>query len=110
MSKIRLSLASTRSRSLKIAEALFAQLRTGNSAELDVNDLFDFAIALLRVNYRIDASLLSHLQILAPDICVMITRHALDWPTLESNLKKTLSRLGPIGTNTESGATPPTAD
>lgn len=94
--------------SVNIADKLFDQLRGQESASLEAKDLFDFAVAVLAVNYRIDASILSHLRILQPDIAVGIVRHALDWPTLEANLKNALSRRASGGTNIESGATPPT--
>jgi hypothetical protein len=95
--------------SINIAEKLLGQLRDQDSAALDYSDLFDFAVALLAVNYRVDASILSHLGVLQPDLAAQIARHALDWPTLETNLKNVLSRRLSGGTNTESGATPPTA-
>lgn len=96
--------------SVTIAEKLLAQLRGQDSAGLELTDLFDFAVAVLQVNYRIDASVLSHLGVLEPDMAVRIVRQALDWPTLENQLKNVLRRRASGGTNTVSGATPPTAE
>lgn len=95
-------------KSVNIAEKLLAQLRGQDSAGLELSDLFDFAVAVLAVNYRVDASVLSHLGVLQPDLAVEIVRHALDWPTLENQLKNALSRRVSGGINTESGATQPT--
>jgi hypothetical protein len=94
--------------SLEIGDALFDQLRTGSAAELEWSRVFAFACKLLAVNYRIDASVLSHLQLLQPDLAAEIVRAALDWDTLRAHLKNRLSRLVSGGTSTESGATPPT--
>lgn len=94
--------------SMRIAQALFDQLSDRDAAELDWSDLFDFAVAVLKVNYHVDASVLSHLQILQPDLAAEIVQAALDWPTLRASLKNALSRHASGGTNTESGATPPT--
>jgi hypothetical protein len=95
--------------SLAIAEALFEQLRGSDTAELEWERLFAFAVQLLAVNYRIDASVLSHLELLQPDLAAEIVQAALDWPTLRATLKNALSRLASSGTTSESGATPPTA-
>ncbi len=96
--------------SLKIADALFDQLRNGdNTAELEWDDVFNFAVQVLAANYRVDASVLSHLQVLEPSLAAEVTRCALDWHTLRATLKNVLSRLSG-GTNTESGATPPIVD
>ncbi len=94
--------------SVNIAEKLFAQLRGQETASLELKDLFDFAVAVLQVNYRVDASILSHLKVLEPETAVQIVRHALDWPTMENNLKNAVSRLRSGGTNSASGVTPPT--
>jgi hypothetical protein len=94
--------------SMKIAEALFDQLRGNDSAELEWQDVFDFAVALLQVNYRIDSSLLSHMQVLQPTLAAEIARRALDWDTLRAHLKNALSRRLSGGTNSESGPMPPT--
>ena len=96
--------------SMRIANALFEQLSKADSAELDWTDLFEFAVAALAVNYRIDASVLSHLRILEPETAVEIVQAALDWGTLRASLKNALSRPFSGGTNSESGAPPQTAD
>lgn len=95
--------------SLKIGEALFEQLRGSDSAELEVADVFGFAAQLLAVNYHVDASVLSHLKNLQPELAGEIVRIALDWQTLRDHLKNAVSRLDSSGTNTDSGATQPTA-
>ena len=94
--------------SIAIASTLFQQLQGSTTAELEWKQVFDFAVKLLAVNYRVDASVLSHLQNLHPDIAGDIVQAALDWPSMRAHLKNELSRLTPGGSTSESGATRPT--
>ncbi len=87
-----------------------AQLKGRDDAEMEWSRVFSFAVKVLAVNYRVDASVLSHLQVLAPDLAAEVVRIALDWDTLRAHLKNLLSRQHSGGTNTESGATQPTAE
>lgn len=96
--------------SLEIGESLMDQIRSGDTASLEWSRVFTFACKVLAVNYRIDASVLSHLQVLQPDLAAEIVRAALDWDTLRAHLKNRLSRLVSGGTSTGSGATPPIAE
>lgn len=97
--------------SLEIGEDLMKQLRGGSAAEMDYAKLFTFAVMLLAKNYRIDASIVSHLGLLTPALACEIVRAALDWGTLRDHLKNALSRLTMSdGTDSESGQTQPTAD
>ncbi len=97
--------------SLEIAEDLMNQLRGGSAADMDWNKLFAFTVLLLKTNYCIDASIVSHLGLLTPAIAGEIVRAALDWEMLRAHLKNALSRLTPSdGTASESGKTQPTAE
>lgn len=95
-------------RSLAIGQYMMEQLQHSKSAELDDDEIHQFACDLLAVNYRVDASVLSHLRLLTPELLGAILRSALDWDTLRAHLKNRLSRLTSGGTNTESGETLPT--
>ena len=77
------------------------------SGDLDWETRLNYAADLLAINYRIDKSLLAHLRLLTIDNAAEIIRCALDWPSLEDQIKKEFGRLHG-GINTESGATPPT--
>lgn len=78
--------------SLKIADTMFAQLAQSESVELDDAEVEQFVCSVLAANYRVDADVLSHLQVLTPDLCGAIVRAALDWDTLRAHLKNRLSR------------------
>lgn len=78
--------------SLKIADSMFAQLAQSESAELDDVEVEQFVCQVLAANYRVDADVISHLQVLTPDLCGAIVRAALDWDTLRAHLKNRLSR------------------
>lgn len=94
-------------RSLDIAQQIFGQLTSGESAQLDDDHVNQFVIDLLAINYHVDASTVSHLQLLTPDHCGQIVAAALDLATLRHSLKNLSRRRSSGGTNTESGATPP---
>lgn len=97
--------------SLAIAEELIDQVKTNESGHIDYTRLFHFAIDVLKVNYVIDASVISHLGLLTPEIAGQIVRSALDWDSFRTALKKAASRLQPaVGTDTRSGATPQTTE
>lgn len=89
--------------SLEIAQHLLSQLSAGTVAELDDDRVNHFVIDLLAVNYRIDASIVSHLQLLTPGHCGEIVCAALDLDTLRNSLKNLYSRRTSGGTNTGSG-------
>lgn len=92
--------------SLQIAHELLEQLRTADAGHIDYARLFNFAIDVLRVNYRVDASIVSHLCLLTPELGATIVRAALDWESFRNHLKNAPSRLPPaVGTDTKSGAT-----
>ena len=78
--------------SLKIADNMFAQLAQSESAALDDSEVEHFVCDVLAANYRVDADVISHLQLLTPEICGAIVRSALDWDTLRAHLKNRLSR------------------
>ncbi|QDV22933.1 hypothetical protein [Aureliella helgolandensis] len=94
--------------SLDIANTLLAQLAKDGAAELNDAITMQFVCDLLAINYTVDASIVSHLQILTPELSGRIITSALDWDTLRAHLKKLLSRSTSGGTNSDSGATPPT--
>lgn len=96
--------------SLAIAEQILRQLSTDAKAEMEDADVDQFVIDLLAVNYRVDASIVSHLQLLTPELCGQIICAALDLDTLRHSLKNLYSRRLSGGMNTESGATLPTED
>lgn len=95
--------------SLAMANQILAQLQKTAEATLDDNQIHQFAIDLLAINYRLDASVVSHLQILTPELCGQIICAALDIETLRAHLKNLLSRRTSGGTNSKSGKQPPTA-
>lgn len=93
--------------SLEIAQQVLAQVSTSARAELDDDQVNQFVIDLLAVNYRVDASIVSHLQLLTPTHCGEIVCAALDLDTLRRSLKNLYSRRTSGGTNTGSGELPP---
>lgn len=96
--------------SLQIAESMFAQLAQRDCAELEDTMVEQFACELLAANYRVDASVISHLQLFTPEITGAVIRAGLDWDTLRAHLKNRLRRRASGGMSSESGATPPIAD
>jgi hypothetical protein len=78
--------------SLKIADSMFAQLAQTESATLDESEVEEFVCAVLAANYRVDADVISHLQLLTAELSGAIVRAALDWDTLRAHLKNRLSR------------------
>lgn len=96
--------------SVEIADVIMEQLQGSNTATLDWSKLFDHAVELLAVNYRVDASVVSHLRLFEPERCSQIVNVALDMDTLRAHLKNRLSRLASSGTNSAAGAKPPTTD
>ena len=72
-------------RSLEIADIV---MRHGGVVE-DA-DAYDFARDLLTVNYWLDRSAVSHLQLLDESACGRIISAALDLNTLREQLKKNL--------------------
>lgn len=95
--------------SLDLAQQILTQVSSGDSAALEDDQVNQFVIDLLAINYRIDASIVSHLQLLTPELCGSIVSTALDLDSLRRSLKNLYSRRTSGGTNSESGATPPTA-
>jgi hypothetical protein len=78
--------------SLRIADSMFGQLQAADSAELEDSVVEQFACDLLAANYRVDASVISHLQLLTPELCGAVIRAGLDWETLRAAIKNRLSR------------------
>ncbi len=92
--------------SLVIGQSLFDQLsglEQRDAAELDDSQAGQFSSDLLAVNYHVDASVISHLELLSPELWAEVVRAALDWGTLRHHLKNRLSRLNSGGTNTAPG-------
>ena len=77
---------------------------------LDDSLLNGFALDLLAVNYRVDQSVASHLEIVSEELAGEIIMSALDMKTFEGLIKNLVSRSESSGTPTESGATQPTED
>lgn len=93
--------------SLTIAQQLLDQAAGTGAASLDDEQLNAFVVGLLQTNYKIDLSVLSHLELLSMQHFSQVVYSALDWQTLQATLQKQLSRRTSGGMNTESGATPP---
>lgn len=92
--------------SLVIAQQILIQLSTSAPVELEDESINQFAIDLLAANYRLDASVVSHLQLLTLEHCSEIVCAALDLATLRHSLKNLYRRRTSGGTNTESGNQP----
>lgn len=75
--------------------------------EPDYEMQVSFAAQLLGINYRVDKSVITHLRLFTMENVRDIIRSALDWSTLEDQIKKEHGRRSG-GTNSECGATPPT--
>ena len=93
--------------SLVIAQMILTQLSTAAPVELEDGAINQFAIDLLAVNYRVDASVVSHLQLLTLEHCSEIVCASLDLATLRHSLKNLYRRRTSGGTNSESGNQPP---
>lgn len=96
--------------SLKIAQTMFSQLAQTESASLEDSEVEFFVCEVLAANYRVDADVISHLQLLTPEISGAIVRSALDWDTLRAHLKNRLRRRISGGTSSASGDPLPTAE
>lgn len=97
-------------RSLPMAESIFEQLTSGTEASIDDDQVYQYACDLLATNYRVDVSVISHLQLLTTTSIGEIIRHALDIETLRASLKNRLSRHLSGGTNSSTGDAPKTLD
>jgi hypothetical protein len=97
-------------RSLKIAESMFAQLAQSQAASLEDSEVELFVCEVLAANYRVDADVISHLQLLTPELTGAIVRAALDWDTLRAHLKNRLRRRISGGMSSASGNPPLIAD
>lgn len=96
---------------LEIGDCLLKQVTQGaNAATLDDELLEDFVANVLHINYRLHKPELSLLKLLTTETLVRVMQIAIDWDTLETNLKNRVSRLVSGGTNTESGETLPTEE
>lgn len=97
---------------LQIGDCLLTQVTRGstNAASLDEGVLEDFVANVLNINYRLQKPELSILKLLTVDLTAQVMKMAIDWPTLQANLKNRLSRLRLSGSDTKSGATQPTEE
>lgn len=96
--------------SLAIFQSLYHQITNTPGPALEDSNVMHFACSLLKVNYRLDVSIISHLQLVGEKELAAIIREALDIERLRNHLKNLLSRRTSGGTNSDTGETPPIAD
>lgn len=92
--------------SLEIANSMFQKIAGGEAVELPDDQVWAFMVRLMAINYRVDASVLSHLRLLTPELSGQIVCMALDWDTLRAHLKNLQGRRMSGGTKPESGERP----
>lgn len=97
---------------LQIGDCVLTQVTRGASGAATLEDgvLEDFVANVLAMNYRVHKPELSILKLLTVELSVQVMQMAIDWKTLQANLKNRLSRLRLSGSDTKSGATQPTVE
>lgn len=90
-------------RSLAVTQMIFDQITKGTSAEIDDALAEQLVLDLLSTNYQVDASVVTHLQLLTQKYFADIIRAALDVATLEAAIKKLPRRSESNGITTTAG-------
>lgn len=90
-------------RSLAVTQMIFDQITKGPGAEIDDAIAEQLVLDLLSTNYRIDASVVTHLQLLTQKYFADIIRAALDVATLEAAIKNLPCRSISDGNSTTAG-------
>lgn len=88
---------------LRVSDELFRQLTEGATAALDDAEVLKFCIDLLELNYRVNASVVSLLELLSSAEIAAIVQVAVDLDRLRDHLKNLLSRHDSGGTTHTAG-------